>query len=306
MGVYRLRRQSVDQFDMFATGLNASDHGSIVGIEPTGSFVAVGGTNNSGVTNAIHKTTDFGKTWVKKDSGILPPLNACGISYRDGKVKIWGGNDGTSTINKSHEWDEPNGVVLISAAMTGYTTSGFNRAGASHFDDGTDFYSVSGNGCNNIVKSSNLTAWSSHMTLPADCQDSNGMTIFKRGGDWYLITGQINSTAAYPGKLYKFNSDKTALSLVLQDVMFERKWNDAAGTADVVFFVSGHRDGVGNIKGCYYNEGNLADIDDWIRMPYEFPATHANPLGVDVGDKDILSYCGNMRNDCWRFTRIDV
>jgi hypothetical protein len=306
MGIYKLRKQSENQFTLFDSGLNACDDGRIIGLGVPGKFLAYGGTNNSAVHNRVFITTNFGETWTRIADGGFPPMNANGQAFTGGKVRVWGGNDHTSTINQSWEWDEVNGWVQISAAMTGYTTSGFNRASAAHFNEGSNYYAVGGTGCNNVIVSSDLITWTEQMVLPAELQDSAGASCFKYKGEWYYLTGQKNDTAAYPGKIYKFNATFTALNQVVQNTLFETKWADIAATDDAVLLVTGHNDVGGNRKGCWYNEGDLSVMSEWRRLSYEIPATHANPLAADSGGNDVLSYCGNMRNDCWRFTRIDV
>jgi hypothetical protein len=223
-----------------------------------------GGTDNSVVYNDVYKTSNDGVTWTQLANAPWSARNAMGTARGINKLFMFGGNDFVGAKTDSYEFD---GVAWtqITALMVGW-----DRTMEFAFEtvNGTTY--VLGGGVNNVIKTTDYINWAIHSaTIPADLQDSGGLSMCYYNGYFYIVTGE-KTGGIFPGKLYRSATLNGDFEEIFTEDWLLTKWGFISALSTGLVITSGY-DGTNNVSGSYYSTDGLT----WKRSPYNPPATHA-------------------------------
>lgn len=247
-------------------------------------------TNDSTNEHWVNSTPDDPSTWTQLSDAPFDGVHVFGCVVTGGFIWKFG-NDFQNAGKTSYKYNEADGWVLVSAAMTG---DWGDRYIAAHCYQGGYFYAAGGVDAippvtylTSVVRSSDCVNWSTVGNLPAGDYSgcilvSDGSSLYLWGGGTYTSTGQSAILKSTDGGANWTNIGTLPVDMrgTLQDgVYFEGKF----------WHLQGFRDSA-NRFGLFYT----TDFATWTQL-YDNPKeTHGSGFGV--GNGKIYRVTGNFDN----------
>jgi len=248
-------------------------------------------TNDSTNEHWVNATPDDPSTWTQLADAPFDGVHTFGCVSVGGFIWKFG-NDLQNTGKTSYKYNEADGWVLVSAAMTGDWGDRYVAAYTYHqgyFYAAGGVTALPGTYLTSVVRSSDCINWTTVGSLPAgdylsSILVSDGSSLYLWGGGTYLSSGQTAILKSTDGGANWTNIGTLPAAMrgtYQKGEYFEGKFWHLNGT------INGTGD---NDRGVYYT----SDFSTWTQL-YDNPKeTHASGFGV--ADGKLYRITGNMDN----------